>query len=261
MNEKQNTEQPDKPYLSFSRLNMFLRCPRQFEYRYMKGIKTPPSGALFLGSRWHETLELNYRQKIDSDEDLPLGDMQEYFAEQFDQGLKKEEIVYNPGENAGKLKDVGVAVVEEHHKVIAPTVKPKIVEERIQVSLGEEFPHELLLIPDVIERDGTIVDNKSYGQTPSQEKVDKDLQLTVYALGYRIAKKEIEPGLRIDCVVKNKAPKAVQRKTTRTNKQCRWVLTMIEQLAAAIETGVFYPNPTGNLCSPKWCGYWDKCRG
>lgn len=34
----------DKKYLSFTQLSMFLRCPRQYEFRYIKGLKIPPSG-------------------------------------------------------------------------------------------------------------------------------------------------------------------------------------------------------------------------
>lgn len=276
MNEKQDTfEMADAPagraeqgirttnkrFLSFTQLNMFLRCPRQYEFRYIQGLKVPPSGAMVQGRVWHQTLERNYSQKIDSDSDLPLGEMQEFFAARFDETLAGEEVALEPDEKPGKLKDEGTAIVAAHHAVIAPAVRPMLVEERFTVDLGGEFPFDLVGIWDLVERDGTIVDNKSYKRTPSQEDLDKDLQFTAYALGYRATRSLIEPGLRMDAVIKTKNPKAVQLHTRRTNDDCRWLLGLVEQVGKAIESGIFYPNPNGFLCSQRFCGYWDMCHG
>lgn len=250
----------NKKYLSFTQLSMFLRCPRQYEFRYIQGLKIPPSGAMVQSKAWHQTLENNYRQKIVSLEDLPLSDMQDYFAARYDDALNKEEVKFDENENPAGLKDQGVVIVETHHEIIAPKVRPIQVEEEFLISLGEEFPFDLKGIWDLIENDGTIVDNKAYKRTPSQEEIDKDLQFTLYSLGYRASKKKIEKKLRMDAIIKNKQPKAVQIQTTRTNEDCRWLLSLIEQVAQAIKSGIFYPNPTGYMCNPKFCGYWEKCK-
>lgn len=252
---------PEKRHLSFTQLNMFLRCPRQYEYRYIRGIKAPPSGAMVQSCVWHETLERNYRQKIDSDRDLALGEMQEFFAAQFDAALAGEEIAFEPDEKPGKLKDQGTAIVAAHHRTIAPAVRPLLVEERFTVDLGEDFPFDLVGVWDLIERDGTIVDNKSYSKAPRQEDLDKDLQFTAYALGYRTTHGRAEPGLRMDAIVKTLNPKAVQLHTRRTNDNCRWFPGLIEEVGRAIDSGTFYPNPNGWHCSPRFCGYWGLCMG
>ncbi len=250
----------EKKYLSFTQLNMFLRCPRQYEFRYIYDLKIPPSGAMVQSKVWHETLEKNYRQKIDSNTDLPLSDMQDYFATRYDEVLNSEEVLFEEDENPAKLKDQGVSIVATHHKIIAPNVRPATVEEEFCISLGNEFPFELKGIWDLIESEGIIVDNKAYSRTPNQDEIDKDLQFTVYSLGYRALKKQIEKNLRMDAVIKTKQPKAVQIQTSRTNEDCRWLLNLIEKVALAIETGVFYPNPNGWHCSPRFCGYWERCR-
>lgn len=252
---------PEKRHLSFTQLNMFLRCPRQYEYRYIRGLKVPPSGAMVQSRVWHQTVELNYRQKIQSDRDLALGEMQEFFAAQFDVALAAEEVAFEPGEKPGTLKDQGTAIVAAHHKTIAPEVRPLLVEERFTVDLGEDFPFDLVGVWDLVERDGTIADNKAYGKTPRQEDLDKNLQFTAYALGFRATRGEIEPGLRMDAIVKTKNPKAVQLHTRRTNDNCRWLLRLIEQVGTAIDSGIFYPNPNGWHCSPRFCGYWGLCMG
>jgi len=250
----------EKKYLSFTQLNMFLRCPRQYEFRYIQGLKKPPSGAMIQSKTWHQTLEKNYKQKINSNIDIPLKDMKEYYATQYDEAIYSEEIAFEEDENPAKLKDQGIIIVETHHKIIAPKVQPVNVEEEFLISLGEEFPFDLKGIWDLIESDDTIVDNKAYKRTPGQEEIDKNLQFTLYSLGYRASRKKIEKNLRMDGIIKTKQPKAVQIKTSRTNEDCRWLLNLIEKVAEAIKSGIFYPNPTGFLCNPKFCGYWEKCR-
>ena len=250
----------NKNHLSFSQINMFLRCPKQYEYRYMEGLRIPPAGAMVMGKAWHRTLERNYKQKIESHEDRPLGEMKEYFAYCFDGETSSQDVVYDEGEGPGELKDMGILVTIAHHERIAPAVQPATVEEKFEVSLGEGFPYDLVGIFDLIDAAGIVIDNKSYARTPSQEDVNKDLQLSTYALGYRIKNARSETGLRMDAVIKTKKPKAVQLKTERTNDECRWLLGLIEKVAAAIEAGIFYPNPTGWHCSEKMCGYWTRCK-
>ena len=48
-------------YVSASRLSLWLRCPLAFKFRYVDGIRTPPSANLFLGKRVHDGLEYYYR--------------------------------------------------------------------------------------------------------------------------------------------------------------------------------------------------------
>jgi CRISPR/Cas system-associated exonuclease Cas4 (RecB family) len=251
-------EQQEKKYLSFSQINMYLKCPRQYEFRYIQGIKRPPSGALILGTVWHSTVEENYRQKIVTKDDLPLDHMQDFFADNWESKLEEEEIDFES--SPANLKDTGISVVEAHHKNIAPTVNPVLVEEKFRVSLGDNFPFDLLGFWDVVDEDEVVIDNKSYSKTKSQTDIDKDLQLTAYSLAYRLVTGKIEGGLRIDSVIKTKQPKTVQIKTTRTNQDCEWLLELIENVAKGIMNEVFFPNPNGWHCSPKWCGYWKECK-
>ncbi len=251
----------EKKALSFTQLNTYLRCPRQYHYRYVLGIRTPPSGSMVQSRIWHETVERNYRQKITSHEDLPLEDLQAFYAERFDEALKVEDVAFDADESAGALKDEGLAIVAAHHREIAPAVQPLFVEKPFRVSLGTDFPYELVGVWDLVEQDGTVCDNKAYSKAPSQQELDRDLQLTVYSLAYRAAFGEVEKGLRVDAVLKYKTPKAVQLTTRRTNEDCRWLLGLIEEVARAIDQNVFFPNPNGWHCSPKWCGHWERCMG
>ena len=50
-------------YVSASRLALWLKCPLAFKLRYIDGIVTPPSPALFVGRMVHASLECFYRHR------------------------------------------------------------------------------------------------------------------------------------------------------------------------------------------------------
>lgn len=221
----------------------------------MHGWKLRPSGAQCQGRAWHSALEHNYIQKVRSRVDLPLDEVTDFYA-----GALEEELSDADRRFDGELLDQGVKLVRVHHEEVAPKVKPALVEQEFRVSLGESFPYDLLGIIDLVERDRTIVDNKSYKRSPNQADLDKDIQFTAYSLGYRLEHGGFESGLRMDAVVKNKKPKVVQLKTYRSNDECRWFLDLVENVVAAIQSGLFFPNPNGWHCSPTQCGYWSDCK-
>ncbi|MBI2068960.1 MAG: PD-(D/E)XK nuclease family protein [Elusimicrobia bacterium] len=239
-------DEPRKKYLSATQINMFLHYPKQFETRYIQGIKTPPTGAMIQSQIWHRTLEENYRQKISTGKDFPLSQMLELYAGYFDHIFKNEEISLKPGENAAKLKDQGLAITKAHHETIAPIVFPAKVEERFEVSLGADFPYCLVGIWDLIDTEGCIVDNKAFGRLPTQEEVDDNVQLSVYSLAYRLVNDRVEKGLRFDVVVKGKEPRPIQIHTKRTNDHCRWLLGVMERMADILESGRFETHQTAN---------------
>ena len=245
-------------HFSQSQLNMGLRCLKQYEFRYMKGLIIPPSGALILGKSWHGAMEKNYKQKIESDEDLKISDMKDIFSEKFDEAKETEEVDWQD-EKPGAIKDQGISITEIHHKEIAPKVKPKLVEHRFEMPFTED--HTLVGYIDLIEKDGQIVDHKSSKISPNDGDVSKSIQLTAYSMAYRHEFKKKEPNLRLDVVVKNKTPKTVQKVTTRDQSSFDILREIGVGLESNIKAGNFPPNPTSYLCSEKWCGFWDLCMG
>lgn len=249
----------EKRHLSATQIGMFLRCPRQYEFRYIEGRKVPPSGALIVGRSWHKAVEHNYRQKIQTEIDLPVDNVQDCFSDAFEQAFT-EEVKLNEDEDKGQLKDIGIRITTLHHTVIAPKVQPCLVEQEFNLDLGAGFPFTLKGVWDVIEKDGVVADNKSFSRVPNQSDLDKDIQFSTYATAYRALHQKIEPGLRMDCIVKTKTPKAIQLHTKRSNDDCRWFLGLVERVAQAILSGAFPPNPCGWHCSEQFCGYWNLCR-
>ena len=52
-----------REYISPSRLGCWLACPLRFKFRYLEGIRTPTTPALFIGKATHAGLEIFYRHR------------------------------------------------------------------------------------------------------------------------------------------------------------------------------------------------------
>ena len=54
--------------LSPTKLGMLERCGLQYEFRYVKGLKLPPSSPLIVGSAAHRAAELDLKRKMEAGE-------------------------------------------------------------------------------------------------------------------------------------------------------------------------------------------------
>jgi hypothetical protein len=255
------------PYLSATQIAMFLRCARQWAYRYIERLIVPPSGAMKQSGVFHSTAERNYLQKIDSRSDLKVDELTDFFGDTFEHEFKREEVKLNEGETKGALKAQGLDIVKVFHRNIAPYVQPVQVEQRFELSLTEEKggqqPFKLVGVIDVVDERGHIRDNKAISpqRVPNQFELARDLQLSTYSLARRLMTKEVEPELDIDAVVKYARPEARMLRTARSREGLRMHLNTIGNIAKAIRADAFPRNPTGWWCSEKWCGYWGRCMG
>lgn len=253
-----------RPYLSATQVSMFLKCPRQWAFRYVEGLRIPPSGAMKQSHVFHSAAERNYRQKIETGTDLPLDEQQDFYRDTWEAELQAEDVVFDKDkeETPTSMKDQGIEIVKEHHTKIAPLVMPATVEEKIIRPFGkDEFAYDLMGIVDLVDAEGNVRDNKALGKTPSQQDIDRDIQLSTYSLLYRLDRQKPEAGLKMDAIIKTKTPKAVTLETKRTREGLRLHLNMIGHIARAIKAEAFPPNPTGWWCSEKFCGYWSRCMG
>lgn len=50
-------------------------------------------------------------------------------------------------------------------------------------------------------------------------------------------------------------------RTERTVKDVEWWKEMVRGIYKQMVSGIAPPRPEGWQCSPKYCGYWERCRG
>jgi CRISPR/Cas system-associated exonuclease Cas4 (RecB family) len=74
----------EKQHISASQIKTYMRCPKQWYFRYIEGLKIPPKGAPWNGTKIHETVDFNYSQKINTFQDKPIHSLIEYYDSIFD---------------------------------------------------------------------------------------------------------------------------------------------------------------------------------
>jgi len=173
-----------KPYkvdfLSFTRINTFRKCPLHYKLNFILNIPTPKTAALSFGSSVHAALEYYYAKQL-AGVDLAGKDLIDvYKANWINEGydsLAKEKRAYERGERY--LLDY-----LEIHKNKTQSVYS--VEQKFNSHLGQGSERIKIngkfdrvdLLPDGIE----IIDYKTSEKPLTQKEVDKEEQMTFYAL-------------------------------------------------------------------------------
>jgi putative RecB family exonuclease len=241
-------------YISPSQISMFLRCPSQYYFRYCEGLILPSKSVMIKGKAVHKGQEINYKQKIQTKQDLSLSDVQDAAATEFDSSVPETE--WKPDEDKGKIKDEVITLAGLYHKEVAPMVQPEYVEEEVYFEAdGLKFKGFI----DVVQEGGIIRDTKTTAKTPSQDIADKSLQLTAYSFAYRTLLGQEEKKVVLDYLVNTKTPKYVPLESSRCKDDIDRFLAIAKQISKAIQSGIFYPNVDNFMCNSEHCGYWHKC--
>lgn len=269
--------------ISASALETFWRCGEAYRRRYVEREIIPPGFALMIGSSLHKGAEENFRQKIETHEDLPVDDIVEAAVAEFqsrttggDFVLTSEEESIGARKVIGAYTDLVADMADIHARVQAPDYQPIAVE----VSTLIELPNasrDLLTVTDLRDDQGRVVDFKTALRKKSRSEVETSTALTAYAAAYRVDFGRDPSSVRLDTVLKprlstSSSSSTRKRKTTRDSDHRQVLeatrgephyLVLAERIDAtvrAIEAGIFTPtSPTAWQCSQKWCGYARTC--
>ena len=168
-----------------SMLGMFLRCPHQFERRYLRGDIIPPGIAARRGSATHKAAQLNHEQKLHTQTDLSVGDLQDVARDHYVR-IIQEEGVFIPRErlpDKDKLLaaglDASVRLTTLYREALAPAIHPLLVEEQLIWDVGLGLPLKGTI--DVLTTDYWLPDLKTADKSKGPRDADYSLQLTFYA--------------------------------------------------------------------------------
>jgi len=225
----------------------------------------PPGVALLLGTGVHRGAEHNFRQKIESHEDLPAAEIVEAAVSAFEAethgeyALTDDEASVGAAKVLGQAKDKLADMAEVHAIEQAPDYQPLLVEHATRI----EFPgatHDLLGITDLRDDKQRVTDFKTAARKKAQSEVDKSIQLTIYAAAYQIDHGEPCSEVRFDTITKTKTPQRQLLRSTRTRADFAALVARVNATLAGINAGIFVPASPGDwVCDPKWCGYWATC--
>ena len=247
-------------YMSHSKINMLLRCPRSFEFRYVYGLKIPPAGALVQGSSYHKGLEVGYKYKMEHNEMPPEKSVLEAADQGWIDRLSEWTEISWEGKDKGKLKDEVMGTLSFYVQNVMPQINPIMIEQKEEIKVGD-IP--CVRVRDVVTNEG-VIDHKLAADPYSILDKPKDIQSLAYLypdggrFWYHVGVKGRTSNSQ---VLKGKPHKFVVQVIdfSRTKSEVDWWVDLLNKCYAQIKAGIFPANPSNWLCSEKWCGYYQRC--
>lgn len=223
-------------YLSFSQIETFQTCPLHYKLKYILKIPTPPSASQSFGTAIHATLKNFF-------EEVALGSKptEKFIHEIFENNWIKEGFKSKSHEkeffNKGKLYLSGFL-----KQGFNPKFLPTALELPFTIPLGKDLKigGRLDRVDNLGNGEIEIVDYKTGATIPSQREVDKNLQLSFYALAAQKIPTEpfgVSPkNVKLSLYYLDEQEKI---STTRTAKQLEDAVTEILKVRDEIEKSGF----------------------
>ncbi len=252
-------------HLSYSSLSAYQLCPKSWEWKYSKGIKAPPSPSLVLGSAFHSTIEAQLRAQVAGEQFEPAQGWNTAWL----QALEKGEINWGE-ESPEQTYNQGLRLVAhpDSQKLIQ-SISPAYgedgklcVEKYIELRVPG-VPIPIIGYIDVIETSGVLADFKTSARSWNADKAKGELQPLFYLAALSQAGYKANPLYQFRHYVwlKLKTPQVQTFTTQHDLGRLFWILQTIREVWQGISAGVFPPNNSTWKCSPKWCDYYNICRG
>jgi len=251
-------------YISPSRLNLWLRCPLAFKLRYIDGVRSPTTPAMFLGKRVHQGLEIFYRHRQLGIQ-LEPGDVVRRMQQTWDAVVADEDMTFKSSTDAESLQSKEGDLVRAYlNHIPNDEPAPTIVETTLETPLvdpanGENLGIPLLGIVDLVldELTGAVIcDFKTAAKSTPPSEISHEIQLTAYSYLFRQAAHRSEAGLEIRSIIKTKTPQiAFHRFAARTDAHFRRLFAVIRGYLDDLDAGRFVFRP-GFGCS--MCDFRDN---
>jgi RecB family exonuclease len=231
--------------LSYSSINTYETCPAKFKFQYEDRLPSSPSAALSFGDSLHRALHLFHNRPV------PLAPSAEELLEMLDAVWVGDG--FHDESEERTYRDHGRQVLRQYHREnVADYRIPAALEHRFTIDVEGVSLSGVIDRMDRIPGGGyEIIDYKTNRRLPPQQRIDQDLQLSIYHLAAREVW-GIEPErLTLYYLLPG------QRMTTvRTAADVDDLRRRIAVTAERIGAGRFEPrqNP---LCD--WCEYQHLC--
>jgi len=241
----------DDAHVSVSSLQTYLKCPTQYEHRYVR--RTPVEnrpGALAFGSAVHAALARYYtslRDVVSSAPELAVPTADE-LAQTFRDAWQRESESDSPlllGENetVDSLTDTGVAMLAVFAAQVVPPVAVTDVEMAFACEVDDDGTR-LVGVLDVVARDEDgayrILEHKTAGRRWTPDRLASDLQLTAYSLAAPLLGLG-DAAVDVQLLLKTKKPAFEVLHTARTDADRRDLVATVSGVTKAIKAGAFYP--------------------
>ncbi len=238
-------------HISHSQLDLWRHCPKAWEFRYVKNIRTPSSPALIVGSAYHKSVEGFLEFYMQTGNYLTQKDCMDFFSDAWTHSLSTN--INWRGENPSFYKDQCAGLVNAFVNQLMKTIDPLRVETRYETFVaGIPF----VCIVDLEEKNGGVGDHKTASRPYAPADVENhDIQsiAAAYVLGREITYTNY-------VVVKSKEP-YIQRVTiNRSFKDILWWTDFARNITLSMRLGIAPTTGHDWRCSPAYCDYWNLCK-
>jgi RecB family exonuclease len=248
--------------ISYSAFNTYQNCPLKYKFEVIDRIPAPKSKEAVFGSTLHDTMKFIHTPGI--------------LSPTIEQALEHFSNIWNPAVFDSEIEEraaftQGVKIIQQYFQKNNPADFNIVnLESRFQIEIGRvkspggdhainSGTHIISGIIDRIDKteDGyEIIDYKTTKKMPTQDKVDNDIQLTVYLQAFLSQyPKEIENLDKIK-VSLYFLKHGVKLSAARTLEQLKASEQLFLDVIKLVESGEFSPK-TSPLCD--WCGYQKHC--
>lgn len=238
--------------ISYSALDTYQNCSLKYKFQNIDKIKEPKSKEAVFGTLVHSTLKFIHTPSLLSPK---LEEALDYFSKNWNADVFENEL-----EERSAFSQ-GVEIIQNYYRKNDPSAANIIdLESRFAIEIGNNGNEHIVSgIIDRIDKteDGyEIIDYKTTKKMPSQEKVDNDLQLSVYLNAF--LKRYPKEANNLDKITVSLyyLKHGVKLSSKRTREQLENANRIFLDVVSAIEEGKFEPNVTP-LCD--WCGYQKFC--
>lgn len=245
--------------VSYSRLNRYRLCGISYYFHYILGKKYPPTIGMILGTAFHDTYKLNFKQKLAINEDMPVENLEKIFVKKYDKLVKK--VRWSPSQ-IGKEEELlefhknkGLKLVKLFYP-IAQKLIPLSAEDKYRVKIPKENL-EIIIRPDLIVCDG-IIDFK----TKTRKSVPDFNQLLLYSFAYKELCKKPPKHLTFYDLIYTKTKEYILKHSIDGNvdAQPEILIQEVKAILKAIKNKIFFPaQPNSWKCSAEYCEYYDEC--
>lgn len=256
---------------SYSAIETYKSCPQRYKFQEIDRIRVPKSREAMFGSLIHETLHYMFK----SDPLFPtLDEVVAYFRthwpskEKFAAQSLHDHQIYAWTDDEEKIYfEEGVRMLKKFYEKNAPWNFSVVdLESRFTISLTDEKTGAVHILAGIIDRidkptddSYEIIDYKTAKRMPSQQAINENLQLSLYAMGLQtrwphLRAEDIKLSLYFLRHGEKLSSHPSQELIEKTKKQILATINEIENRLK--ENKPFEPIP-GPLCN--WCGYRPMC--
>jgi DNA helicase-2/ATP-dependent DNA helicase PcrA len=218
-------------FLSVSQIETFQTCPLHYKLKYIYNFPTPSSASTSFGISIHESLKQMLNAK-NLNAKLTQDIFENCFREEGYENKKHKKLFFDKG------KEYLLGFLKNSYD---PKTKTVALEQKFNIKLSKDLTVGGVIdrIDEISKGRFEIIDYKTGANIPSQKDVDKDLQLSVYALAVSEMYKVKPENIKLSLYYLDTQEKIT---TIRTEEELQEIRNQILEIRDEIENSDFKCN-------------------